>query len=253
MLAVTRKNKIKEIILEEKSVIIAEMAKRFSVTEETIRRDLKVFEDEGFLIRTYGGAFIQDGVENDINVNIRESAFVENKNRIARKCLTFIKNGDSVFLDASTTALAIANLIKDLRITVLTNSLKITKLIADCENIKLITIGGVYNIKSSSFLGNNTLSILGKYHVDKAFISCRSLDIQNGITDSSEQSAEVRGLMLSKANKVFLIADYSKINKTSFVKIGDFDKVHSLIIDHVLDEVWKEFLSLNNVELYECE
>lgn len=252
MLAVTRKSKIKEIVLEEKSVIITDLAKRFSVTEETIRRDLKALEDEGFLIRTYGGAFIQDGVENDVNVKVRESAYIENKNHIAKQCLSFIHNGDSIFLDASTTALAIANLVKDLRITVLTNSLKITNVISECENIRLITIGGVFHAKSSSFLGNNTLSILNKYHVDRAFISCRSLDIKNGITDSNEQSAEVRTLMLDRANEVILIADHSKLDKTSFVKIDDFNKTNKLVIDTTLNQEWKEFLKIKNVDLYEC-
>ena len=68
MLAVTRKSEIKDIVLEKKSVTVTELAKIFSVTEETIRRDLKQLESEGFLTRTYGGAFIQDGVENNIDL-----------------------------------------------------------------------------------------------------------------------------------------------------------------------------------------
>ena len=79
MLAVTRKSEIKDIVLEKKSVTVTELAKIFSVTEETIRRDLKQLESEGFLTRTYGGAFIQDGVENNIDLSIRETAYLKNK------------------------------------------------------------------------------------------------------------------------------------------------------------------------------
>ncbi len=85
MLAVTRKAKIKDIILEKKSVTVTELSKIFSVTEETIRRDLKQLEDDGFLTRTYGGAFIQDGVENNVELTIRETAYMESKQAIAKK------------------------------------------------------------------------------------------------------------------------------------------------------------------------
>ena len=104
MLAVARKTQIKDILLEKKSVTVVELSKRFSVTEETIRKDLQQLENEGFLSRTYGGAFIQDGALNDIDLTLRETAYVESKEAIADKCAELIHHGDSVFLDASTTA-----------------------------------------------------------------------------------------------------------------------------------------------------
>ena len=79
MLAIERRNKTKEIITEKKSITVVELAEMFDVTEETIRRDLKILEEENFLTRTYGGAFIQDGVLNDINLSIRENILVDNK------------------------------------------------------------------------------------------------------------------------------------------------------------------------------
>ena len=144
MLAVTRKTKIKEIILERKSITVLELAKRFSVTEETIRRDFKQLEDEGFLTRTYGGAFIQDGVANNIDLTIRETAYTENKQNIAEKCQNIINNGDSIFLDSSTTALQIAKAIKNMRLTVSSNSLLIINELCEKENIHLVTLGGTY-------------------------------------------------------------------------------------------------------------
>ena len=82
MLALTRKNQIRELILEKKNVTVSELAKLFSVTEETIRRDLKSLEESGVLIRTYGGAFIQEGVVNDIKMALRENILVPNKQKI---------------------------------------------------------------------------------------------------------------------------------------------------------------------------
>ena len=123
MLAVARKTQIKDILLEKKSVTVVELSKRFSVTEETIRKDLQQLENEGFLSRTYGGAFIQDGALNDIDLTLRETAYVESKEAIADKCAELIHHGDSVFLDASTTATFLAKRIRNMRLTIVTNSL----------------------------------------------------------------------------------------------------------------------------------
>ncbi|HNX64525.1 MAG TPA: DeoR/GlpR family DNA-binding transcription regulator, partial [Oscillospiraceae bacterium] len=160
MLAVTRKSKIKEILQEKKSVVVSELAEMFSVTEETIRRDLKTFEDEGFLTRTYGGAFIQDGVQNEVELSVRETAYTDSKQLIAEKCAELVHNGDSIFLDASTTAIFIAKAICDMRITVLTNSLKVIGFLADYPNIHLITIGGLFAPNNMSFIGRGALQSL---------------------------------------------------------------------------------------------
>ncbi|MFZ5988529.1 MAG: DeoR/GlpR family DNA-binding transcription regulator [Bacillota bacterium] len=253
LLPVARKSKIKELVLEKKSVSVSELAKMFSVTEETIRRDLKYLEDEGVLIRTYGGAFIQDGVENDINVDIRETIFVENKEKIAIKCAELIHHGDSIFLDASTTSLFISAKIRNKRVTVITNSLKVANTLADSESVRLITVGGLLSSKSMSFLGRSALNSLQGFFVDKAFISCRSVSIEHGVTDSNEQQAELRQLAIKRANKVFLVADHTKFNKTSFATIGSFDEIDYIVVDKKLDNAWHSFLTDQNVELIECE
>jgi len=252
MLAVTRKAKIKEIILEKKSVVVSELAKAFSVTEETIRRDLKACEDEGFLIRTYGGAFIQDGVTNEVDLAIRETAYTDSKRLIANKCAQIVHNGDSIFLDASTTAFFIAKAVCEMRITVLTNSLKVINFLADYSNIHLITIGGLYASNNMSFVGRGALQSLDNYFLDKAFMSCRSLSQTYGVTDSNESMSEIRRKLLTRSNKIYVVADYSKFDKTSFLNICDFSDINGLISDKHLDQNWIEFLEKNEVTYFEC-
>lgn len=253
MLAITRKSKIKDIILEKKSVVVSELANTFSVTEETIRRDLKTLEDEGFLIRTYGGAFIQDGVQNEVDLSIRETAYTQSKQLIADKCAEIIHNGDSIFLDASTTAHFIAKAVRDMRLTILTNSLKVINLLTDCPNIRLISIGGLFNSNNMSFIGRSALQSLDNYYVDKTFMSCRSLSQIHGITDSNESMSEIRQKLLSRSNSVYVVADYSKFDKTSFITICSFDDIDGVITDKQLDQDWINFLTDNNVVYYECK
>lgn len=253
MLAITRKTKIKEIISEKKSVTVMELSKLFSVTEETIRRDFKQLEEEGFLTRTYGGAFIQDGVENSIDLAIRQTAYIESKQRIANKCLEIIHNGDSIFLDSSTTAFQIAKVIGNMRLTVVSNSLLIINELCDKENIHLISLGGSYSPKDKAFDGNTALKSLKGFYFDKIFMSCRSLSREYGITDSKEPLATIRQNLIKRGKRVYLIADFSKFNKTSFITISDFLPITGLITDRPLSEDWKYFLAENQVELYEAE
>ncbi len=243
MLAVTRKGKIKDIIIEQKSVTVSELSTKFNVTEETIRRDLKSLEDENFLTRTYGGAFIQSGVENNVNPSLREFAYVKSKELIADQAKTLIHNGDSIYLDSSTTALFIARVITDMRLTVITNSILIVNQLEQYDNIKLICVGGTFSRNHKAFHGTHTLQTIANYFVDKAFVSCRSLSIDHGITDSTEGEAAIRKLLLKQTNEIYFIADYSKFNKTSFIRICDFSEVTGIITDKPLSAEWVSLLA----------
>ena len=251
MLAVTRKNKIKDLITERKSITVTELSKKFEVTEETIRRDLKTLEDENFLTRTYGGAFIQSGVKNEVNLSIREVAYIDSKKAIASQCRKLIHNGDSIFLDSSTTALFIAKAIRDMRLTIVTNSLLVVDQLADCENIQLICIGGTLSRNYKSFNGATAIQSLSNFFLDKTFMSCRSLCIEHGITDSSEGLAVIRQKLLKHSNEVYVIADYSKFDKTSFIYICGFSQITGLVTDKPLRQEWRDHLAECKTALYD--
>ena len=101
MLAITRRNAIKEQLLERKSVTITDLSKRLHVTKETIRRDLRLMEEQGDLIRTHGGAYILDGVQNDIDISMRQVLKTKEKTLIAEKCSQHIQSGDSLFFSTA--------------------------------------------------------------------------------------------------------------------------------------------------------
>lgn len=253
MLPIARKSKIKEIITEKKSVTVSELAKSFKVTEETIRKDLQQLEEDGFLTRTYGGAYISGGVENNVDVNLREHIHIEGKQKIAEVCLNYINNGDSIFLDASTTSLYIAERLKNKRLTVTTNSIKIIEHLSNNPNIKLIIIGGRIENPSLSALGRNAESNINMYFFDAAFISCRALSMTHGITDSNELQAEIRKIAVEHSNYTYLVADYTKFDRIAFTKMCDFVSIDTLIVDKELSSDWKNFLKDYDINLVECE
>lgn len=250
MLAVLRKEKIKSILYNEKIVSVAALAEQFGVTDETVRRDLSELEKEGFLIRKHGGAVLSHQVMSAPNTHDLKNVFVENKQTIAQIAKTHIKRRDCLFLDASTTAYYISKEIADMELTLLTNSLSIMELLAPQKNITLIATGGVIQNGRDSFGSHCAINFLKNFHVDKAFLSCRSLSMSNGITEASEATAEIKKTILNQTDRVFLAADHSKFNKTSFIKICDFDSIHDLITDKALSPEWLSFLEKQNVQIW---
>lgn len=251
MLRIARLNKIKELLYENSSVVVVDLTKRFKVSKETIRRDLQELEDDGFLTRSYGGAFITDAVKADVDVDVREHIHVQGKKKIANKCAELIKTGDSVFLDASTTSLYVADMICDKKITIITNSLKIINKLMKKENVNLVILGGSLDHISLSTLGRNAKKTLGSYFFDFAIISCTSVSIEHGLMDSNESQAEIRRIAIENAKQTIIAVDYTKLNRISFASIGDFSKVDLLVCDDALSSLWKKFLSLKGIEYFE--
>lgn len=240
MLAAERRQAIRQIVLEKKSASVSALSKRFSVTDETIRRDLKALEKEGVLMRTYGGAFVQSGVENLVDADLRKTVYIEEKQTIARRCRSLIENGDTLFLDNSTTCYYIAREIRDMHVTVATNNLMIINLFSSIDNIRLVSIGGEFSHAEQAFYGNIASNILDDYYFDKAFISCRTLSLEHGVTESTDQWALIRRKAIARSNKHYLVADKSKFDHTSFVRISGLEELTAIVTSHPLDSRWHQ-------------
>lgn len=235
-------------------MLVRELSEKLKVTPETIRKDLTILEGEGKLIKTHGGAFIRDGVKNDIDVRIRETIYLAAKEKIGLKCSELIEDGDTVILDASTTSLQIAkNIVNKNKVTVLTNSLKVAGELSNYSNIKLVLLGGTLDRSSLSFVGNNTEEMLEKYFVDKAFVSCRGISMEHGITDSNEFQAIIRKLMFKKGQKKYLVIDMTKFDVIAFSLIGDFSIIDAVVAEEFLNDEWIDFFKANNIEMIKAD
>lgn len=250
MLAVARQKIIREQLKEHKSVRIADLADLLQVTKETVRRDLGSMEKTGELIRTHGGAYILDGVQNDLDLSTRQVLRIPEKETIARKCSFLIENGDYIFLDDSSTAWFIAREVMHLNIAVLTPSLEIINLLSSAPTVKLFAVGGEYNPSSGSFKGGNTIRNLERYYVDKAFISCRSVSMEAGLTDTNDNDAILHRLALEHAGEKYLAIDTSKLNRSSFASVVPVSDLDGIIMDSPFPPEWTEFLQKNAVRIY---
>ncbi len=239
MLAIERRNRIMEMLQAEKKVVVSELSKIFGVSEETIRRDLEKLENEGLVTKSYGGAVLNESTNIDLPFNIRKNRNVDKKLKIADLMAERIHDGDMLMLDASSTAVFIAKKIKDRKnMTIITNSVEITLQLADMHDWHVLSTGGIVKEGSLALVGPHTDQMIKCFHVDKAIISCKGLDLQKGITDSNEMHAETKKTMFASANERILAIDSTKFNRISFTKIGELKDIDTIITDRNPGEEW---------------
>lgn len=252
MLAPERRDEILALVRRDKSAQVKDLSDRFGVSGETIRKDLAILEQQGHLYKTYGGAYLLDGVKNQIPDALRQTIITREKDAIGRVCAAMVNSGDTLFMDESTTCHSIARHLLALDdLTILTNSLHIAKLVEDAPHVKLILSGGELDPTTKSFQGDTAFSTLGRYYVDRAFVSCRGLSMQGGVTDGAEPNGAVRRLMLRHAQWRCLVADHTKVGRTNFYKICDFDLIDTLVVDAMPDG-WTDFLARHGICLKEA-
>lgn len=228
MLAIERQHRILDMLSKSRVISTATAAKMLAVTEETVRRDFEVLEANGHLSRKHGGAMrISDG-RIDLPLDSRETASVAEKKAIAKVALAQIQAGETLFFDASSTLVHLACLLANVNIevTVLTNALKIAVELARHPAVEVILVGGAVNHSSLSCQGAVADLMLDAYHVQKAFMSCRGLDAQCGLSEANAEQAGLKRKIMKLSDQTIILADHTKMDLKSsyyFAKIKDID------------------------------
>lgn len=253
MLAIERRNRIMEKLQNEKKVVVSALSKSFGVSEETIRRDLEKLENEGLVTKSYGGAVLKENTNIDLPFNVRKNRNVEKKLKIADLMAERISDGELLMLDASSTAVFIAKKIKDRKnMTIITNSIEITLDLADMHDWHVLSTGGIVKEGSLALVGPHTDQMIKCFHVDKAIVSCKGLDMEKGFTDSNEMHAETKKTMFTSANEKILAIDSTKFDRISFTKIGDLEDIDLVITDKYPGDQWMALFDKMGIEcIYE--
>lgn len=250
MLAVERRNNILKIIGIHGTVKVSDLSNKFSVTEETIRRDLERLDKEGKLIKTHGGAVLQENVSVEYSFDDRLKVNIEEKERIASLANELIEDGDTVFVDMSTTALLLMKFLgESINVTVITNSLRCLVDLAGKPNINLISLGGTFDERAYSFIGPTAYKNIDNYYVDKTIFSVKAIGVEYGLMDSKENLAHIKKKMIKNSRKSILLADAGKFDKNALIKVSDFSYIDTLVTTKKLDSNWVKYLNNKNVEV----
>ncbi len=254
MLPIERRKEIMRWIKKEKSVRVTKLSERFKVTEETVRRDLEKLENEGLIKRTYGGAVLERLVSDDLPYADREKVNMEQKRLIALRAAELVQDGETIFIDASTSALeVIKHVNKNIHITVITNSMHAIHQLSQYKNIHLIGIGGNLNDKTFSFEGAMATRFIDHYYADKIFFSVKGISKERGMMDSRAALAEIKSHMIANAKEVILVIDESKFDQSALVGIIDTEAVDVVVTENKLDKQWQDYFKKEEVQVIVVE
>ena len=257
MLAVERKSKIVGLLEAKGQAEVSELAQMLRVVPETIRRDLKELEMQGVLQRTHGGAVLAEKKEADTLHSLRVKQHYKEKIKLCKKAAEFIEEGDTIFVDNSTTLLNLIRFIQqDANVTLLTNSVDVLHLAATLENqVTVISSGGVLHKEKMYLTGSIADYMHTEFIPSKAFISCYGISLEYGLSDCSMNEAAFKKNMMQVSQKTFCVVDHTKFEKNGPVKLAGIDACDVLITDRKLEPRYQEMLQSDNVimDIFDCE
>ncbi len=239
MRASERLNEIVKILNKEGRVHTKSLSEMFNVSEDLIRKDLKKLEDKELIDRIYGGAERKKLKFDASNVKYRMNIHKEEKLIIAKKAVSLIENGDTIFLDTSTTSATIAEVLaKDNKdVTVITNMLENIRILESNNDIRTILIGGLYNRAIGGFVGFESIEMIKGYYVDKAFVSCMSVNLDdNCLVSSTKDIGFTKTAILKASRKKILVTEERKFNYVGTVKFFEISDLDYIITDNELSK-----------------
>ncbi|MEX0319186.1 MAG: DeoR/GlpR family DNA-binding transcription regulator [Ruegeria sp.] len=226
-----RQSDILEIARVEGRVTVEDLAERFGVTVQTIRRDLTELSEAGRLDRVHGGAVLHSGVSN-IGYEDRRGLNEEAKVRIARKCAVDIPDGASLFLNIGTSTEAVAReLLSHKNLMVVTNNMNVANILVSNPECQIVVAGGVLRRSDGGLIGNLTVSMIERFKFDYAIIGCSALDLDGDLLDFDFQEVTVSQTIIGRARQTFLVADHSKFQRTAPARIASLSSVDAFYTD----------------------
>lgn len=232
MLAPERMELIVEIANQHEIITVEELIKKVGCSKATIRRDINKLSDSGRIKKTHGGimSMSMGSTLVEPSLRIKSSLHMDEKRRIATAALKYIKENEYIILDSGTTVLELAKLLDDtMPVTVVTADLLIAMEIAKRQAINLILLGGVLRKNYYSLFGYFAEDMLKNINANKAFVTVDSIDIQQGLMNYSSDDVALKKLIVNSCHEVVLLADHSKFEVRSFLKICEISKVHRVI------------------------
>ena len=233
---VERRHEILATIEKTGRLTVAELSDRFDVSEVTIRHDLHALHEQGFLLRSRGGAVSTNKMA-ELSFDVRQQHRAAQKARIGKAAAGYVNHGDTIFLDASTTSHAIIPYLKKLsELTVITNSLKAAMNFLDSPQIQIMLPGGTLRRESISLVGSTYEPLLAEINVQTGFFGARGVAIKEGLTDVNLEEVGIKRMMVESCRQVIGLLDSGKWNKVAAYTFAKPEQIDCLITDKAASE-----------------
>lgn len=252
MFAEERLQEILKILRAEGKLKVKDLSNKFDVTEDCIRKDLRVLEKQGHLKRTYGGAvqIRESALEHDVLV--RKNVDTSKKNIIAMKAFDIIQDWETVFLDISTTNILLSKLLakSKKRLTVVTNMLEIINILSKENNITVISPGGILNKSLEGFTGISAIEFISKYKFDRTFIGSCGVDVYDrSITTFEIEDGITKKAAMESGKKNYIVMESRKFYSDGNYKFAAVDDIDCIITDEMPADEIRAILDEFSVEI----
>lgn len=244
MIALQRHRQIVHRITDAGAARVVDLARDLEVTEETIRRDLRVLSEQGVIARTHGGAVALETEDGriDLPYDERHATHRPQKAAVARAALKLIQPHTVIALDASSTACQLAKLLPDQPMTVVTNSLMVCSTLLSRPQIEVVCTGGTLDPEAMAFSGMHAIRTLETLNIQQFFFSCRGIDLRRGLSEANDRHAAVKLRTLESAQRCILLADTSKLGLASTVFFAPVEIADHIILDQTDDPTARQLI-----------
>ncbi|PTM96456.1 DeoR/GlpR family DNA-binding transcription regulator [Mycoplana dimorpha] len=226
-----RQAEILELAKAEGRVLVEDLAARFSVTPQTIRKDLNDLCDSKALTRIHGGALFPSGNEN-VKYEARRSIAAAEKQAIGKAAAAMIPDNSSLFINIGTTTEAVSEALLDHReLMVITNNINVANRLRGFSSIEVVITGGVVRGTDGGIVGEAAVDFIRQFKVDYAVIGVSAIDHDGALLDFDYREVKVAQAIIANARHVILVSDSTKFERTAPVRIGHLSQVHTFITD----------------------
>lgn len=246
-----RQTEILDIAKAEGRVLVEELAIRFAVTPQTIRKDLNDLCESHALTRIHGGAIFPSGAEN-VRYEARRSIAAPEKQAIGKAAADLIPNNASLFINIGTTTEAVGEALLDHReLMVITNNINVANRLRVFPSMEVVIAGGVVRGSDGGVVGEAAVDFIRQFKVDYAVIGVSAIDQDGALLDYDYREVKVAQAIMANARHVILVADSSKFERAAPVRIGHLSQVHTFITDRCDSAAIRTICLDNDVRLLE--
>ncbi len=249
MTDIERREEILRLLKKNFTVKVTELSKTLFIGEATIRRDLSKLEAGGYLKRVYGGAVLLDAIDRELPADVRQMDNPDCKLVLCEKAAALIHNGNVLSLDSSTTVQFLAEFLPRFSgLTVLTQGQKMIEKLKYAP-LNVYSSGGLLAKTTSSYTGIFTRNFFSSFYADAAFISCKGISMQHGLSWVYEEEACIRKIMLENAKLRVLLCDHSKFDRVSSCKLFGLELIDCIVTDRAPNEEWRKYLDERKINV----
>ena len=236
MIMEERHEQIVQLLLKQQNMTVAELSTHFSVSPVTIRSDLNLLAEKGKVVRTHGGARLGDErTRQEESINTRQRIMAAEKQLIGKLAASLVQSGESILLDASTTALAVGQALKQrtdlFNVTVITTGIWTALEMLGCTHLEVVLTGGRVRSSTGSIAGLVANDVLSRFHFHKAFLGAWGISLSGGLMDSPLIEVEIKQTVIPRCQEVIAVVDSSKFGRKSLATIAPLTDISRIVTD----------------------